>query len=92
MVRSLRISRELGLRKTREWIGDSGSGGVRSAYHGGNGEDGAGLRWATGLNPRDPQRRRGGGARRRGSESDRELGGRKARSKGSEKTEKRTDR
>jgi hypothetical protein len=58
LVRSLRVRRELGWRKTGEWIGDLGAGGVRSAYHGGDGEDGAGSSRATGLNPRDPQRRR----------------------------------
>jgi hypothetical protein len=55
LVRSLRIRRELGSRKTGEWIEiRAGAGGVRSAYHGGDGEDGAGSSRATGLNPRDP--------------------------------------
>ena len=75
LVRSLRVRRELGSRETGARIGDSEAGGVRSAYHGGDGEDGAGSSRATGLNPRDPQRRRVwcGVARRGGSESDREL-------------------
>ena len=87
LVRSLRVRRELDSRETGARIGDSGAGRVRSAYHGGDGEDGAGSSRATGLNPRDPQRRRVwcGAARR---ERIRSRAAERSEERGMEKTEK----
>ena len=87
LVRSLRVRRELDSRETGARIGDSGAGRVRSAYHGGDGEDGAGSSRAIGLNPRDPQRRRVwcGAARR---ERIRSRAAERSEERGVEKTEK----